>query len=134
MLSAEEKILELERQIFAELRTFAAAHASRIRATAAAVAELDVTAALAQIAAESRYVRPKFSEDGEMRVAGGRHPVIEKLTEKQAARFIPNDLYLDDKQISRGHHRAEYGRQVDVSAPGGADEHPGADRVVRPGR
>jgi DNA mismatch repair protein MutS len=95
VLSAEEKILELERHIFSELRTFAAQHATRIRATAGAIAELDLTAALAQLATESRYVRPKFSESGEMRVAGGRHPVIERLTEKQAARFIPNDLYLD---------------------------------------
>ena len=41
----------------------------------------------------------EFSETGEMRVVAGRHPVIEKLTEKQAARFIPNDLYLDDTQF-----------------------------------
>jgi DNA mismatch repair protein MutS len=99
VLLAEEKILELERQIFAELRAFAAEHATRIRATAAAVAELDLTAALAQLATENRYVRPKFSEAGEMRVAGGRHPVIEKLTEKQSARFIPNDLYLDNNKF-----------------------------------
>jgi DNA mismatch repair protein MutS len=99
VLSAEEKILEFERQIFTEIRTFAAQHASRVRSTAGAVAELDLTAALAQLAVESRYVRPKFSEDGEMRVVGGRHPVIEKLTEKQAARFIPNDAYLDGKQF-----------------------------------
>lgn len=99
VLSAEEKILDLERQIFTELRTFAAQHAIRIRATAGAVAELDLTAALAQLAIENRYVRPKFSEGGEMRVAGGRHPVIERLTEKQAARFIPNDLYLDEDRF-----------------------------------
>jgi DNA mismatch repair protein MutS len=99
VLSAEEKILEFERQIFTEVRTFAAQHASRIRSTAGAVAELDLTSALAQIAVESRYVRPRFSEEGEMRVVGGRHPVIEKLTAKQAARFIPNDAYLDDKQF-----------------------------------
>jgi DNA mismatch repair protein MutS len=99
VLSAEERILDLERQIFAEVRTFAAQHASRIRSTAGAVAELDLTATLAQLAVEGRYVRPKFSETGEMRVAGGRHPVIERLTEKQAARFIPNDLYLDEKRF-----------------------------------
>jgi DNA mismatch repair protein MutS len=99
VLSAEEKMLDLERQIFSELRTFAAQHATRIRATAAAVAELDVTAALAQLAAESRYVRPKFSDSGEMRVLAARHPVIEKLTERQGARFIPNDLYLDNRQF-----------------------------------
>jgi DNA mismatch repair protein MutS len=95
VLSAEEKILELERRVFTELRTFAAAHAARIRVTAAAVAELDVTAALAHIAASNRYTRPRFSDAGEMKVVAGRHPVIEQLTEKQAQRFIPNDVYLD---------------------------------------
>ncbi len=97
ILEAEEKILAIEREIFAELRSFAAAEAARIRATAQAVAELDVTATLAQVAAESRYTRPQFSDTGEMRVAAGRHPVIEKLTEREAARFIPNDLYLDGR-------------------------------------
>ena len=95
VLTAEEKILDLERQIFAEVRSFAAQHAARIRGTAGAVAEIDVTATLAQIAAENRYTRPRFTDSGEMRVVAGRHPVIEKLTEKQAQRFIPNDLYLD---------------------------------------
>jgi DNA mismatch repair protein MutS len=95
VLSAEEKILDLERQIFAELRSFAARHAMRIRATAAVVAEIDLTAGLAEVAVQNRYVRPKFSDAGEMRIVAGRHPVIEKLTEKQSARFIPNDVYLD---------------------------------------
>ncbi len=94
ILAAEEKILELEKGIFAEVRAFAASHAARIRATAAAVAEADVTAALAQVATGSRWVRPRFSSDGEMRIAGGRHPVIERLAEREANRFIPNDLYL----------------------------------------
>ncbi|HSW49257.1 MAG TPA: DNA mismatch repair protein MutS [Bryobacteraceae bacterium] len=95
ILEAEEKILDLERTIFGELRLFAASHAERIRATAAAVAELDVTAALAQVAAESRYTRPRFSDSGEMKIAAGRHPVVEKLTEREAVRFIPNDLFMD---------------------------------------
>jgi DNA mismatch repair protein MutS len=97
ILAAEEKILELERAIFGELRSFAAEHAERIRATAAAVAELDVTAALALLATESRYTRPRFSDSGEMRIAAGRHPVVERLTEREAARFIPNDLFLDSE-------------------------------------
>jgi DNA mismatch repair protein MutS len=94
ILEAEEKILTIEREIFDRLRTLAALHAARIKATAAAVAELDVTLALAEIAVENRYTRPRFSESGEMRVAGGRHPVIEKLAERDAQRFIPNDLYF----------------------------------------
>ena len=95
ILDAEEKMLALEREIFQELRLFAAEHAARIRKTAAAVAELDVTCTLAQVAAENRYVRPSFPETGEVRVVAGRHPVIEKLTAQEALRFIPNDLYFD---------------------------------------
>jgi DNA mismatch repair protein MutS len=95
ILEAEEKILELERGIFAEVRAAAAAGAARIRCTAAAVAELDVAAALAEVAARNRYTRPRFSDSGEMRIVEGRHPVVEKLSERQAERFIPNDLYLD---------------------------------------
>jgi DNA mismatch repair protein MutS len=98
VLDAEDKMLTLEREIFQELRLFAAEHAARIRQTAAAIAELDVTCALAQVAAESRYVRPSFTESGEIRIVAGRHPVIEKLAEKEALRFIPNDLYFDSEQ------------------------------------
>jgi DNA mismatch repair protein MutS len=71
-----------------------------VRATAAAVAELDVTAGLAQVAAENRYQRPTFPADGpdngEMRILAGRHPVIERLTDQESGHFIPNDLYLND--------------------------------------
>jgi DNA mismatch repair protein MutS len=94
ILEAEEKMLTLEREIFEELRVKTVAEAGRIRATAAAVAELDVTVALAEVAAENRYTRPRFSEAGEMRVVAGRHPVIEKLTERDAQRFIANDIYF----------------------------------------
>ena len=96
VLDAEDKILTLEKELFAAVRKRAAGHAQRIRATAAAVAELDVTASLAQVAAENRYQRPTFSDSGEMRILAGRHPVIERLTEQEAGRFIPNDLYLND--------------------------------------
>jgi DNA mismatch repair protein MutS len=96
VLAAEEKILEIEKRIFAEIRRHTADHAQRIRATAAAIAELDISAALAQVATENRYSRPRFSDSGEMRIAAGRHPVIEKIAGEEAGRFIPNDLYLDD--------------------------------------
>jgi DNA mismatch repair protein MutS len=95
ILDAEEKILALERELFNEIRSFAASHAPRIRASAGAIAELDVVAALAQVAVESNYTRPRFSDSGEMRVTGGRHAVVERLTEREAQRFIPNELYLN---------------------------------------
>jgi DNA mismatch repair protein MutS len=96
VLDAEEKIITLEKELFAETRRAAAAQAQRIRATAGAIAELDVTAALAQVAAENHYHRPTFSDDGEMRIFAGRHPVVERMAEQDAGRFIPNDLYLND--------------------------------------
>src|SRR5439155_10366848 len=95
VLDAEEKILALEKELFQEVRKRVAAEAQRVRATAAAIAELDVTAALAQVAAENRYQRPALTEEGEMRIAAGRHPVIERLSQDDAGRFIPNDLYLN---------------------------------------
>jgi DNA mismatch repair protein MutS len=94
ILEAEEKMLAIEREIFETLRALTASHAARIKATAAAIAELDVTVALAEVAAENRYSRPRFDANGEMRVIAGRHPVIEKLAAKDAQRFIPNDLYF----------------------------------------
>jgi DNA mismatch repair protein MutS len=97
VLAADEKILEIEKRIFAEVRQKTADYAQRIRASASAVAELDVSATLAQVAAENRYVRPRLTNTGEMRIAAGRHPVIEKLASEEAGRFIPNDLYLNDE-------------------------------------
>jgi len=94
ILEAEERMLIIEREIFETLRALASSEAVRIKATAAAIAELDLTVALAEVAAERRYVRPRFSSDGEMKVVAARHPVIEKLAEQDAQRFIPNDLYF----------------------------------------
>jgi DNA mismatch repair protein MutS len=96
VLDAEDKILSLEKELFADIRRQVAIQAQRVRAVASAVAELDVTAALAQVAAENRYKRPTFSDNGEMRIMAGRHPVIERLSDNEAGRFIPNDLYLND--------------------------------------
>lgn len=100
ILEAEERMLALEREIFGELRAFAASLAARVRRSAAAIAQLDVTSTLAQVAAQNRYTRPRFSPSGEMRIIGGRHPAIERLTAREAGRFIPNDLYLTaDKEF-----------------------------------
>jgi DNA mismatch repair protein MutS len=97
VLDAEDRMLALEREVFQQLRSFAAGHAPRIRQAAAAIADIDVTCTLAQVAAQNRYTRPKFSDSGEIKIAGGRHPVIENLAQREAARFIPNDLYLNSQ-------------------------------------
>ncbi|MGH8632445.1 MAG: DNA mismatch repair protein MutS, partial [Burkholderiales bacterium] len=96
VLDAQEKIVEIERRLFAELRASVAAEARRIRQTALALAELDVLAGLAHLAAERGYTRPQFDESGEIEVLGGRHPVIELLDVSGGGdRFVPNDLYLN---------------------------------------
>jgi DNA mismatch repair protein MutS len=95
VLSADERIAEIERRLFAEVRAGVAQQASRLRRTAAAIAQLDVLANFAALAAGRRYVRPEFADGGELLILGGRHPVIEHLLEEQGERFVPNALYLN---------------------------------------
>ncbi len=95
ILAADERILEIERQLFVEIRSGVAAHAARLRRTAAAVAQLDVLTSLAKLAADRGYVRPEFNSTGELLIIGGRHPVIEELLRQKGERFVPNDLFLE---------------------------------------
>jgi DNA mismatch repair protein MutS len=99
ILDAQEKIVEIERRLFTELRTAIAAEARRIRQTALALAEVDVLASLAHIAALRNYCRPQFLESsagGELEIIEGRHPVIEQQEMAGGSdRFVPNDLYLN---------------------------------------
>src|SRR5215469_16478448 len=96
ILDAQEKIVEIERRIFSELRTAIAAESKRIRQTALAVAEVDVLASLAHIAALRNYCRPSFVDSGELEIIEGRHAVIEQPGLATANdRFVPNDLYLN---------------------------------------
>src|SRR5262249_2706937 len=97
ILTAEERILEIEKQLFQEIRTRIAEEAPRIRRTASAVAELDVLSDLAACAQRYGYTRPEISNDDEFVVRKGRHPVIEGLAaEHRADRFVPNDLFMND--------------------------------------
>jgi DNA mismatch repair protein MutS len=95
ILAADERILEIERQLFVDLRAGIAAKASRLRRTAAAVAQLDVLASFAKLAADRNYVRPEFNGTGELLIVGGRHPVIEELLKQKGERFVPNDLCFE---------------------------------------
>jgi DNA mismatch repair protein MutS len=101
ILDAQEKIVEIERRLFTELRTAIAAEAKRIRQTALALAEVDVLASLAHVAALRNYCRPQFvtpreGEAGELEIIEGRHPVIEQQEMAGGSeRYVPNDLYLN---------------------------------------
>jgi DNA mismatch repair protein MutS len=97
ILDAQEKIVEIERRLFTDLRTAIAAEAKRIRQTALALAEVDVLGSLAHIAALRNYCRPQFVGAGELEIIEGRHPVIEQQELAGGSeRFVPNDLYLND--------------------------------------
>jgi DNA mismatch repair protein MutS len=109
ILDAQEKIVEIERRIFAELRAAIAGEAKRIRQTALALAEVDVLASFAHRAALHNYCRPELDDSSDIEIVGGRHPVVEQQevaagslsTEDSSigfrnhARFVPNDLYLN---------------------------------------
>lgn len=96
ILDAQEKIVEIERRLFAELRGAISGEARRIRQTALALAEVDVLASLAHVAALRNYCRPRFDDTGDIEIVEGRHPVIEQQELAGGTeRFVPNDLFLN---------------------------------------
>jgi DNA mismatch repair protein MutS len=96
ILEAQEKIIEIERRVFAELRAAIAGEARRMRQSALALAEVDVLANFAHLAANRAYCRPQFDDTADVEIAAGRHPVIERQELMRSnERFVPNDLFLN---------------------------------------
>jgi DNA mismatch repair protein MutS len=95
ILAADERVLEIERQLFIDVRTSVAAKAARLRRTAAAIAQLDVLVTFVKLAADRGYTRPEFNSTGELLIVAGRHPVIEELLRQKGERFVPNDLCFE---------------------------------------
>jgi DNA mismatch repair protein MutS len=100
ILTAEEKIETLEQQLFTELREQVAEHTAQLQENASLLAELDVYAALAEVADQHDYVRPTVDDSLVLDIEGGRHPVVEQ-TLPPGDPFIPNDTTVDpdDEQI-----------------------------------
>jgi DNA mismatch repair protein MutS len=92
VLGAREKALARERQIYDEVLTRLIEELGPLQSTAAALAELDALAALAERAASLDWVRPELSSEAVLHIEGGRHPVVERFAESP---FVPNDLKLD---------------------------------------
>jgi DNA mismatch repair protein MutS len=92
MLSARDRAEALEAQLLSTLRDEVSAAAPGLLASSAAAAELDVLGSLAQLARERGYVRPRVSDDAELRVVAGRHPVLDLREGRE--RFVPNDVRL----------------------------------------
>jgi DNA mismatch repair protein MutS len=97
ILTAEERILEIEKSLFQKIRDQIAGEARRIRQTATVIAEFDVLASFAAAAQRFGYTRPQIAHNDEFVISKGRHPVIEALAEEHRAdRFVPNDLFMND--------------------------------------
>jgi len=92
VLGAEEKINDLEYKLFVEIRENIAEEVERINKTASLIAELDVLMSFAYLAVENNYIRPQINNSKEIKIKGGRHPVVEKMFSEQ---FVPNDCYLN---------------------------------------
>jgi len=92
ILGAGEKITALEAHLYEQVRAMVAGQVGRMQETAAAIARLDVYANLAHIAVENSYCCPTVDLSGEISIAEGRHPVVEKLLDSG---FVANDTYLN---------------------------------------
>ncbi len=92
VFNATDRIEVRERAIFEALRVRIAKEVSRLQSIARIIAELDVLAALATVASNEGYVRPIMSDDFNLRIVAGRHPVVERMMPKE--KFIPNDVTL----------------------------------------
>jgi DNA mismatch repair protein MutS len=96
ILTAHDRCIEIEKRIFVALRGSVLEAAGRIRRSSQAVAEVDLLANFAHLAALRKYVRPVIAEEAVLEAVAARHPVIEQwMEETREGRFIANDLYLN---------------------------------------
>ncbi len=96
--SAAEKSLALEQSLFAKFVSETVGNADCLGAIARGAAQLDVALALAELAVEKNYTRPKMEDSLAFTIEGGRHPVVESALQKDGAPFVPNDCSLDPQQ------------------------------------
>lgn len=94
ILGAEDKLVQLEYELFRQIREQIGENVVRIQKTAKAIAKADVFASLALVSEQNHYCRPKLNESGKIDIKGGRHPVVEKMITNDM--FIANDTFLDN--------------------------------------
>ena len=96
VLTASDRVVALEYEIFTDLRAQVSARMERIQGTAAAVAELDALCSLASAAVKNNYCRPEVDEGGVIEIHDGRHPVVERML--SGSLFVPNDTYMGERE------------------------------------
>ncbi|MHA2061661.1 MAG: DNA mismatch repair protein MutS, partial [Candidatus Sifarchaeia archaeon] len=96
ILGADEKIKNLEYEIFSEIRQETAKQIDKIQENAQSIAILDVISTFAEIASQNQYIKPNILDSDDINIKGGRHPVVEKVLGEE--NFIPNDTHLDSHE------------------------------------
>ncbi|WP_394899376.1 DNA mismatch repair protein MutS [Clostridium paraputrificum] len=99
ILGAEEKLVNLEYELFVEIRNKVESQIARLKKTARIIGNLDSLSTLALIALENDYIKPTINETGDIHIVEGRHPVVEKVINK--GEFVANDTTLnrEDNQL-----------------------------------
>ena len=93
ILGANEKVLSLEANIFAEVRDYIAEQLAKVQETASSIAQLDVLCSFAYVSMKNEYTKPDIAIDGIIDIKDGRHPVVELMLNDEM--YVPNDTYLD---------------------------------------
>ncbi|MFA5696137.1 MAG: DNA mismatch repair protein MutS [Bacilli bacterium] len=94
IIGAEEKIIELEYNLFMEIKDQTKQHVSEIQIIAKMIAEIDTLVSLAVVAEKNNYVRPKLNQTKEIKIINSRHPLVEKVMNEE---FVPNDIILNEE-------------------------------------
>ncbi|WP_435369333.1 DNA mismatch repair protein MutS [Caloramator sp. E03] len=94
ILNSEQKIIDIEYEIFTEIRNKVAKEVIRVQKTARQISIIDVLLSLATTSFENNYCKPIITKDGKIKIEEGRHPVVEKVL---SSIFVPNDTNLDLK-------------------------------------
>ena len=94
ILNAEEKIIDLEYDLFIEIREKVKKYIPELQKIAKIISEIDVLQSFSTVAEENNYVRPKITDERTLRIIDDRHPVVEKVIDSE---YIPNDIIMDEK-------------------------------------
>lgn len=96
VLTADERAMELEYDLFIQIREQVSGFTARLQRTSEAIALLDVLSTLANLAVENRYIMPEITDSLELKIIDGRHPVLDRKFASES--FVPNDINLDGTQ------------------------------------
>ena len=112
LLTAKDRINDLEYRYFCEIRDMVAANVDRVKEAADRVARLDALCSLAEVAVRNNYTMPEVDTSKELHIIEGRHPVVEQTLKDVL--FVPNDTFLND---SDDRARSSRGRTWPVNRP-----------------